>query len=83
MVYKTILDDEGLFYIAPIYKLLFNKHYLNLPKDSVSFEKEMFFNTFKDFPRNSVVHEQPESRSIFRIFYDPITPGDFFNTTIK
>ena len=72
MVYKTILNDEGIFYIAPVYKLLFSKQYLDLPKDLVSIEKETFLNTFRLSYYNM---SDKNSVSVVRALEQQITPG--------
>ena len=72
MVYKTILYEEGLFYIAPVYKLLFNKKFLDLPRDLVTVKKEVYVNSFK---RSAVISHQTRFLSIVRALDENLTPG--------
>ena len=43
-----MLEQEGLFFIKPVYDLLFDHYYLKLPRSSVSVCYKTYDNIYKD-----------------------------------
>ena len=44
MAYSTVLCEIGLFYLHPVYKVLFGEQYLNLKRKNVAVAVKKFYN---------------------------------------
>ena len=64
-----MLEQEGLFFLQPVYHLLFDILYLNLPRSSVRVCYKAYHNTYKG------IQTGPNDLSLEDAVNQKITPG--------
>ena len=70
---QTVLEQEGLFFLRPVYRLLFDATYtysLKLPRSKVRVCYKTYDNSYKD-----EIQVRPGGLSLSRAIEEGLTPG--------
>ena len=76
---QTVLEQEGMFFLQPVYRLFFESYpfSLNLPRSSVSVWYKTYHNTYKDG-----VQVRPDGLSLQDAVHQELTPGKILTSSL-